>query len=201
LSIRILNLFRISIFGFRIFETFMAKGSGGFLIPDNIIKEFGIKEGMRIADFGCGAGYFTIPIAKSVGENGVVYALDVLKTSLESVRSKAKIEGLLNIKTVWANLEISGGSKLKDESSDIVSLANILFQSPKKADIIEEAKRILKKKGKMIIIEWQEDQPLGPPKKLIVSKNLVQELVKKQGFKLEKEFSAGKHHWGMVFVK
>ena len=179
----------------------MAKGSGGFLSPVDVIKEFNIKQGMKIADFGCGAGYFTIPIAKSVGENGAVYAFDVLKTSLESVRSKAKIEGLLNIETVWANSEILGGSKLKDESSDMVSLANILFQSPKKDDIIKEAKRILKKKGKMVIIEWQEDQPLGPPKKLIVSKGLVQELAKKQGFKLEKEFPAGKHHWGMVFIK
>lgn len=179
----------------------MAKGAGGFLSPDNVIGEFGIKQGMKIADFGCGAGYFTIPIAKSIGENGVVYAFDVLKTALESVRSKAKIEGLLNIETAWANLELLGGSKLRDESLDLVLLANILFQSPKKADIIKEAKRTLKKGGKMVIIEWQKNQLFGPPEKLIVSKDLVQELAKKQNLKLEKEFSAGRHHWGMVFTK
>ena len=53
----------------------------------------------------------------------------------------------------------------------------------------------------MIIIEWQKDQPLGPPESFIVSKDLAQSLVKKQNLKFKKEFPAGKHHWGMIFAK
>ena len=80
-------------------------------------------------------------------------------------------------------------------------LANILFQSSKKADIIKEAKRIVKKGGKIIIIDWKKDQPFGPPQKLIVSEDLVKDMVKKEGFKLEKEFPAGDNHWGIIFIK
>lgn len=179
----------------------MVKGTGGFLSPEKIIEELGVKEGMKIADFGCGAGYFSISTSRIVGEKGKIYALDVLKTALESVQGKAKAEGLLNIETIWSNLEVLGGSKLEDESVDLVLLANILFQSPKKAGIMKEAKRVLEKNGKMIVIEWQEDQPLGPPEKLIVPKDLVRELAKKQGFEFEREFPAGKSHWGMIFGK
>lgn len=179
----------------------MAKGSGGFLSPEQVIKEFDIKEGMKIADFGCGAGYFAILMAKIVGEKGRIYALDVLKTALESVRSRAKAEGLLNIEPIWSNLEILSGSKLKDNSTDLVLLANILFQSSKKADMIKEAKRILKKGGRMIIIEWKKSQAFGPPEKLIVPKEIAKDLAKKQDFKFEREFPVGQHHWGMIFEK
>lgn len=179
----------------------MPKGTGGFLDPEKVIEEFGIEESMKIADFGCGAGYFAILMAKAVGENGRIYALDVLKTALESVRSRAKAEGLLNIETVWSNLEIAGGSKLEDNSVDIALLANILFQSSKKADIIKEAKRVVKKGGKMIVIDWKKDQPMGPPQDLVVSKDSVQDLGKKEGFKFEREFPAGDNHWGMIFIK
>ncbi len=179
----------------------MKKGTGGFLHPEKVTKEFDIKEGMKIADFGCGAGHFTISTAKIVGEKGKVYALDVLKTALESVQSGAKAEGLLNIISIWSNLELSGGSKLEDESMDLALLANILIQSSKKADIMKEAKRILKKGGKMIVIEWQKGQPLGPPESFIVTKDLIRDLAKKQGFKFKKEFPAGKHHWGIIFTK
>ena len=91
----------------------MIKKSGGFLHPKKAIEEFGIKKGMKIADFGCGAGYFSISMAEVVGEKGKIYALDVLKTALELVRSRAKIKSLLNVETIWSNLEVLG---LKDRN-------------------------------------------------------------------------------------
>ena len=177
------------------------KGTGGFLNPEKVIQEFDIKEGMKIADFGCGTGYFTILLAKMIGEKGRVYALDVLETALESVRSRAKSEGLLNIETIRANLEIFGGSKLENESVDLVLLANILFQSSKKADIIKEAERALKKGGRVIVIDWKKDQPMGPPQNLIVLQNSAKEFVEKVGLKFEREIPAGDNHWGMMFSK
>ena len=87
-------------------------GSGGLMNPDYIIENLNIKSGMTVADFGCGAGYFTIPIAKIVKNNGKVYAIDVLSSSLESVSSKAKLYGLLNIITIRANVEVKEGLKI-----------------------------------------------------------------------------------------
>jgi len=178
----------------------MIKGTGGFLQPEEVIKQLNIKNGMQVADFGCGAGYFTIPLAKIVKE-GLVYALDVIEQALESVRSRAKLQGLFNIETKRCNLEILGSSGLVDNSVDLALLSNILFQSSKKTDIIKEAKRVLKRGGEMVIIDWQANQPMGPPKNLIVSLDSVKKMAQEQGLVFKKEFPVDKYHWGMIFTK
>jgi len=177
------------------------QGTGGFLNPEETLEQLNIEEGMKVADFGCGAGYFVIPLAKVVGDGGKVHALDVLDTALESVRSRAKLQGLFNIETKRCNLEISGSSGLEDKSLDLVVLANILFQSDNKTDIIKEAHRVLKERGAMAIIDWQANQPMGPPKELIISSELVKKIAEKQGFKFKKDINVDKYHWGMIFEK
>src|SRR3990167_7199549 len=112
--------------------------TGGFLNPDSIVNEFGVREGMNIADFGSGAGYFPILMAERAGKEGRVYALDIMESALDSVREKAKAAGLENIEMIRTNLEVVGSSGLADQSQDIVLLANILFQSDKKSDIVKE---------------------------------------------------------------
>lgn len=175
------------------------KGSGGFMRPDEVLKNLEIKEGMSIADFGCGAGYFTIPLAKRVGKEGVVYAVDVLESALESVRGRAKMESLLNIQCARANLEKEKGFMIGDGTMDMVILANILFQSKEKHAILKEARRVLKKNGRIVVIEWNDGVSFGPPPASKIPKEELKSTVKDAGFILEKEFNAGESHYGLVF--
>ncbi|MDO9027817.1 MAG: class I SAM-dependent methyltransferase, partial [Candidatus Roizmanbacteria bacterium] len=135
----------------------------GFLNPREVVKELPIEPGMKIADFGCGSGYFAFAFAEKTGIGGKIYAIDVLPTALESVRSQAKLRGLYNIEPLRADLETPGSTKLADESCDLVFIANVLFQSQKKSEIVAEAKRILKSGGALIFIEWRPDAKIGPP--------------------------------------
>lgn len=174
-------------------------GTGGFMRPDEVLLNFEIKKGMHIADFGCGAGYFAILLAQRTGRGGVVYAVDVLESALDSVRGKAKFSSLFNIETIRGNLEKEKGSGLKDASCDRVILANVLFQSPDKPAILKEARRVLKKSGKIVVIEWKEDSRFGPETRYRIPKDALKNIVKEAGFVLEKEFSAGSSHYGLVF--
>lgn len=174
-------------------------GAVGFMKPDEVLDNLDIQEGMKIADFGCGAGYFSIPLAKRCGKKGAVYAIDVQQSALEAVRGKANIENILNIETIRGNLEKEGGSGIDNEHIDIVMIANILFQSKLKDAILKEAKRILKKTGRIVIIEWNGDISFGPTFAYRISKEDLKELVKESGFILEKEFNSGSSHYGLVF--
>ncbi len=174
----------------------------GFLNPDQVIGELKIEPGMKIADFGCGTGYFAFVLAKKVGPEGKIYAIDVLTTALESIRSQAKLRGLYNIEPIRANLEIAGSSKIAADSCDLALMANILFQSQKKAEIISEAKRVLKPGGAALFIEWKPDSSIGPPSKgYKVPAEEIKKLAQDQDFVLEREFEAGSHHYGLIFKK
>ncbi len=179
----------------------LQKGTGGFVNPERIVEHFGIFLGMRIADFGCGQGYFVIPMAKAVGDDGRVYAVDVLPSALEAVRSRTKKKGLYNIECIRGNIEGERGSRLPDNSQDLVLLANTLYQTPRKAEAIREAARVLKKEGVLIIIEWLEDSSVGPPRESRISQETSKRLAESGGFRLIREFSAGGYHYGLVMAK
>lgn len=174
----------------------------GFLDPDRVVEELKIAPGMKIADFGCGTGYLAFGMAKKTGPEGKVYAIDVLPSALESIRSQAKLRGIYNIESIRANLEELGSSKLPDQSCDMVVMANILLQTKKKSEVVSEANRILKPGGAMVFLEWRPDAKIGPPSQgYSISAESIKKIVKGPGLALEREFEAGSHHYGLIFRK
>lgn len=174
------------------------------LNPQTLLeKELGLQFGHQIADLGCGgAGYFTLPAARLVGSRGKVYAVDILKSALEGVGSKAKLDNLLNIETVWSDIERVGATKIPASTLDDVLLINIMFQSRKNEHIMKEAHRLLKQEGKLLVVDWKvEPTPFGPPQDNRLSPQAVSTLGTKVGFSVEKEFEAGPYHYGFVLVK
>lgn len=173
-----------------------------FLEPQRIVRYFELERGDHAADFGAGHGYFTIPMARLVGGDGRVYALDIQKTALDIIRSKARIEHLLNIELICADLDEPRGSKLKDKFLDFVLISNILFQMERKERLLGEAFRVLREKSTLAVVEWDETStPLGPPLNVRVRKQDAIRLAQEAGFRLEREFEAGSHHYGLLFQK
>jgi len=177
--------------------------TSSFLEPERIVRYFELKPGDHVAEFGSGHGYFVIAMAKIVGGDGKVYAIDVQKATLDIVRAKAKLEHLLNIEIVWSDLEAPGGSRVKDGFLDFVLISNVLFQAEKKDVLLREAQRVLRKIGKMAVIEWDAGNrtPLGPPPSLRLAKEKAVELCQGAGFEVDREFEAGSHHYGILFKK
>ncbi len=172
-----------------------------FLNVDTITSQLGISLNETIADFGSGYGFFAVAFGKIVGPSGQIFAIDVLPTALEAVRSQAKIEGLFNIKIIQGNLEKLNGSTLPALSCDLVFIANILFQVPDKPSLIEEAKRILKTEGRLAVVEWKPYISLGPKKESRMQEAELKQLVSSKGFSEVKTIEAGSHHYGFLFKK
>lgn len=173
-----------------------------FADPQAIINQLEINPGMAVADFGCGAGFFSLPLAQKVGTEGRVYALDILPVKLEAVVSQAKTLNLTNIITRRVNLEAPAGSKLETESLDWIIMKDMLFQNKEKDKILAEAQRILKPGGHALIIEWnKEEASIGPEKELRIFKETLIDLATKNGWTVDKELEVGNFHYGLILKK
>jgi ubiquinone/menaquinone biosynthesis C-methylase UbiE len=174
------------------------------LIDGNLLfKRAGIGDKMKVADLGCGSsGQFVFGPAKLVGDRGKIFAVDIMKTVLETVRRRAAQENTKNVFTIWSNLEIFGATKIESGSLDIGMLINTLYQSHKRLEILRESIRMIKNKGKLLIVEWKNISiPFGPPLDERVNMEQLKSVLTKLGMKLEDEFDAGPYHYGLVFEK
>jgi len=167
-----------------------------FLDPEKVLKQLKIRKNMVAADFGCGSGGWVIPLAKKL-EEGKIFAIDILEEPLSALRAKIKLEKLINVEIVRADIEKT--SKLFANSCDLVLMTNLLFEAEDAKKILEEGKRVLKKGGMILVVDWKEDSAFGPDKKISAAsiKRFAQEI----DLKLEKEFEAGTYHWGLLFIK
>ncbi len=168
-----------------------------FLNPSIILEQLKMKESMVAADFGCGSGGWVIPLAKILKE-GKVYAIDVLEEPLSALKSKIDLEKIINIEAIRTNIEKE--TRLLANSCDLILMTNLLFQIEDKKAVIVEGKRVLKKGGKILVVDWIKDNPLTKEIEQ-VSFEEIKKIGEELELKIEKEFEAGAYHYGLILVK
>jgi ubiquinone/menaquinone biosynthesis C-methylase UbiE len=172
-----------------------------FANPDHCVAQLGLQEGMRIADFGAGTGFYAKAASYRVGHTGKVYAIEVQKGLVKKLESEIRTEGITNVDCIWGDIEKLHGTKIADKTMDAVIVSNVLFQVEDKLGLIDEAKRVLKKNGKVLLIEWSDSfGGMGPAPHHVVSKEKAQELFERRGFKVLETISANDHHYGIIFT-
>lgn len=181
----------------------ISAGGNELINPFAVLEHLGIESGSNVADLGCGgAGHFIIPAAQIVGTNTVVYAVDILKSVLHTVSSKARLDGINNIRTVWSNLEKIGATNIPAESLDFTMVINMLFLSNKRKEVLTEATRLTKPGGKILVIDWNNSKtPIGPLLDHRVPVSEIKKIGKDLKLKLIEEFKPGNYHYGLIFEK
>jgi len=173
-----------------------------FSDPKKNIEQFALLPGMRVADLGSGSGFYCLAAARAVTDSGRVYGIDLQKDLLTRLKNNAQKEGILNIEVIWGDVEVVGGTKLGDHLLDAVIISNLLFQVKNKAEVVKEAKRILKPQGRVLMVDWSESfGGLGPRPEDVVTADAVKKLFADEGFGFDKEINAGAHHYGLVFKR
>lgn len=168
-----------------------------------ILSKMCIGEGQRVAELGCGNfGFFVYPLARLVGRQGKVYAVDIIKSTLEVINKEAKKDNLPQIETIWSNLEKFKATQIENSSLDSALLVNVIHESDKKIEILRESIRLVKRGGTLLIVEWKStDLPFGPSIENRVKIDSLKNAAPKIGLALKEEFEAGPYHYGLILTK
>jgi len=146
-----------------------------------IIRNLDLQPGMNALDFGCGPGRLTIPMAKKVGEQGRVTAVDIQTGMLQRAQEKAQTTNLNNISFVQS---AAGDGKLGNNQFDRAVLVTVLGEIPDQVTALKELFNAIKPGGILSVTEIVFDPHFQ-------SQGKVWQLAEKVGFQ-QKEYFGNK---------
>ncbi len=167
-----------------------------FSDPVKNLRALGLRENYIVADLGAGTGFYSVAAGGMVPA-GHVYAVEISQDYLAMIKHKAKEAHVHNVEIILGDVEKKGGTKIKDGIVDAAIVSNILFQLRDKENFVLEVKRILKPKGRVLLVDWSDSAGL----KTVFPKNRARELFERHGFVVDREINAGSHHYGMILEK
>jgi len=122
--------------------------------PYKIIQASNIKNGIKALEIGCGSGAFTTFIARAVGSNGIVYALDIQPKMLKQLKNKLKRDENKDIKNIIPVLASAYDLPFPDNSIDLAYAISVFQEIPDKNKTLKEIKRVLKPGGILSVSEF-----------------------------------------------
>ena len=122
--------------------------------PDQIMDALKIADGAKVADIGAGGGFFTIRLARRVGPNGFVYAVDVQPEMLEAIKRRVTRAGLQNVETV---LGAETNPRLPPATLDAVLFVDSYqeVEEPDRLPFLRNIARSLKPGGRLGIVNYK----------------------------------------------
>jgi len=124
---------------------------------NEVIEKLQLKPGNIVADIGSGSGTYSIPMAKAIAPNGILYAVDIDQKMLDYVAEKAKKEGVTNLRTVLGEYD---DPKLPVKDVDVAFYHRALHMIEHRQTHLNATAKYLKPDGRIVVIDKnREDSP------------------------------------------
>jgi ubiquinone/menaquinone biosynthesis C-methylase UbiE len=166
--------------------------------PDQVIAALAIKQGETIADIGAGSGYFAFRFSRVVGNNGRIYAVDSNSDMIRHMNRRIRDLKLKNVATVLSDPD---DPLLPTEMVDRFFICNTWHQIENKTKYLSVMKRMLRKGGQLIIIDYKKKAfPAGLPPEMQLSRKEAASQIESAGFKLVNDLSFLPDQYFLIFT-
>ena len=119
----------------------------------------GLKPGMVVCDMGCGNGYHSLPIAKAVGDKGLVYAVDLQPEMIEMLGERCSKAEVRNVRPVVGKQD---EACLPPASCDLILMVDVYHEFAKPQKMLRSLKSALKPGGLLALVEFRQEDPEVP---------------------------------------
>ena len=145
-------------------ESYIAKmeepGRAAWQKPDEVVRALALKGGETVCDIGAGPGYFSLRLAKAVGESGRVFAVDVDPRILDVLRKRLKDSGLRNLTPVLA---LDEDPLVPKKACDLIFIVDTFHHFPDPPAYLRRLGQTLKPGGRIVNIDFHKRElPVGP---------------------------------------
>ena len=162
--------------------------------PHEVIKALALKPDAIIADIGAGTGYFSARFA-NMTPRGRVYGVDTEPEMVKHLAERARREGLKNLTAVAGKPDDPG----IPENADLVILVDVYHHVEDRARYFRNLQKSLKPGGRVAVIDFRMDSPVGPPKRARVAPAAVKAEMKSAGYVLAQEHAFLPNQYFLVF--
>ena len=177
------------------------KSSFEWIDPDILMDVLPVKSGSIVLDLACGKGAYSLFLSEIVGENGLVYAVDLWKEGLLILEDQIEAKNIKNIMTLLA--DATKETEIDEYSVDLCLMATVLhdFEEAGQSDtVLKQVKTLLKPNGRLAVIEFKKiEGPPGPPISIRLSDDEVDRLVSGYGLKKLKTIDVGNYNYLTIF--
>jgi predicted methyltransferase len=162
--------------------------------PHEVIQALKLKPDAVVADIGAGTGYFAVRFAHMVPK-GKVYAVDAEPDMVKYLADRAKRSGLGNLDAVQAQ---PGDPKLPGQV-DLAILVDVYHHIDNREDYFRRLGGSLKPGGRLAIIDFRLDSPVGPPRAARIAAEQVKAEMKRAGYALSEEHGFLPNQYFLLF--
>jgi len=127
--------------------------------PSKAIATLDLEPGLVVADIGAGSGYYSVRLARAVGERGRVYATDIQPEMLALIKKKVDAEELSNVELV---LGTETDPRLPAGAVDLVLMVDVYHELAAPQTMLRALKRALKPAGRLVLIEFRKESSWVP---------------------------------------
>jgi ubiquinone/menaquinone biosynthesis C-methylase UbiE len=151
-----------------------------------MLATLGVKPGMRVCDMGCGNGFYSLQMAKMVGEKGHVYGVDIQPEMLKMLNERADAAGIANVSPILGTFV---DPRLPKEEIDLILLVDVYHEFSYPEQMLARMRESLAPGGRIVLVEYRAEDPKVPIKpEHKMSKEQIMKELPPNGFKLVKEF-------------
>ena len=127
--------------------------------PTKAVALLELTPGMTVCDLGAGTGYYAVRMARLVGGQGKVYAVDIQPRMLELLGKRLAAAGIKNIQPLLGG---ETETNLPADSQDLIILVDVYHEFSKPQEMLRSIRKALKDTGRLVLLEFRKEDPNVP---------------------------------------